>query len=287
MSRNVAASHKRAWIALAAALIFHTGLISLQSHQRVDRGFVRVWILDLLAPVEKLTDRALLSVHSVWDNYISLVEEHEENVRLRYENDSLRMQLMQEKEQILEAQRIRALAGMADSHIGKSVIARVIGRDPARSQTVTIDKGAVDGLRPDSAVITAEGIVGRVIHSSNHFSIVQLIVDSQSAVGVMLETTRQRGILNGMGTRDLALDYIDDDNDLKDGDTFLTSGEDRIYPKGLIVGTITQVGPRKGLLKAVQVRPAADLSRLEEVLCLIDFSRSAEIGDPVQAVPAP
>jgi hypothetical protein len=56
MSRNVAASHKRAWIALAAALIFHTGLISLQSHQRVDRGFVRVWILDLLAPVEKLTD---------------------------------------------------------------------------------------------------------------------------------------------------------------------------------------------------------------------------------------
>ena len=156
MSRNVAASQKRAWIALAAALIFHTGLISLQSHQRVDRGFVRVWILDLLAPVEKLADRSLFSVHSVWDHYISLVEEHEENVRLRHENDSLRMELMQQKEQILEAQRIRTLAGMTDSHIGKSVIARVIGRDPARSQTVTIDKGAADGLVADMAVISPE-----------------------------------------------------------------------------------------------------------------------------------
>ena len=90
--------------------------------------------------------------------------------------------------------------------------------------------------------MTADGVVGRVIHISNFFSIVQLIVDSQSAVGVMLESTRRQGILKGTGNRDLDLDYIDDDNDIKVGDKFLTSGQDRIYPKGLPVGVITWIG---------------------------------------------
>ena len=116
---------------------------------------------------------------------------------------------------------------------------------------------------------------------------VQLIVDSQSAVGVMLESTRRQGILRGAGSRDLELDYIDDDNDLKEGDKFLTSGQDRIYPKGLPVGVITSVGPRRGLLKTVQIRPIADLGRLEEVLCIVEREEDADIVDPTQAPPTP
>src|SRR5207249_149926 len=170
--------------------------------------------------------------------------------------------IAQEKEAVLEAQRVRSLAALQDSGIGKSVVARVIGRDTAGRQTVTIDKGNAHGVKPDSAVIMASGIVGRVIHSSNFFSIVQLVVDAQSAVGVMLQTTRRQGIVKGTGGRDLDLDYIDDDNDLKEGDIFLTSGLDRIYPKGLPVGVIKSIGPRRGLLKTVQIRPSAALGRL-------------------------
>jgi len=128
-------------------------------------------------------------------------------------------------------------------------------------------------------VITASGIVGRVILSSNFFSIVQLITDSQSAVGVMVESTRRQGIVKGTGGLDLALDYIDDDNDLKEGDKFLTSGLDRIYPKGLLLGVITTVGPRRGLIKTVEVRPSADLGRLEEVLCVIDRAPNVDVTD--------
>jgi rod shape-determining protein MreC len=85
----------------------------------------------------------------------------------------------------------------------------------------------------------------------------------------------------------LDLDYIDDDSDLKQGDTFLTSGEDRIYPKGFPVGVITSIGPRRGLLKAVQVRPSADLGRLEEVLCVTERRANLDAIDTTQEPPSP
>jgi rod shape-determining protein MreC len=282
MSRTVVASKRPVWIVLAVALVIHTGLISLQGRRHLDAGFIRVWILDTLAPAEKLADRAFYGMHYVWARYIALIGIYDENLRLKHENDDLRMQLSQQQEAVLEAQRVRSLFALQDSGIEKYVIARVIGRDPARSQTVTIDKGSAHGLKADAAVITAAGVVGRVIHTGSFFSIVQLIVDSQSAVGVMLQTTRRQGILKGTGARDLELDYIDDDDDLKEGDVFLTSGEDRIYPKGLPVGAILTIGPRKGLLKTVQVRPSADLGRLEEVLCITDSPGSVDIASPPQ-----
>ena len=251
MSRTAVESKKSIWIVLAAALIIHTGLISLQGRRRINTSFVRMWILDSLAPMEKLVDRSGYGVVYVWDRYIALIGLHDENQRLKHENDELRMQMAINHEAILEAQRIAALAGLQASGIGKTVIARVIGRDAARGQTVTIDKGRAHGVKPDSAVITAEGIVGRVIQSSNFFSIVQLITDSQSAVGTMTESSRRQGIVKGNGGRELDLDFIDDDNDLKEGDKFLTSGLDRIYPKGLPVGVISSVGSRRGLIMAV------------------------------------
>ena len=288
MSRAVISSKKPVWIALAIALVIHTGLISLQGRRHIDTSIVRVWILDSLAPMEKLADRGTYGVRYVWDRYIGLIGLYDENERLKRDNDALRMQIAAHSEAVLEAQRIRALADLQDSGFGKSVIARVIGRDPARSQTITIDKGLAHGLKPDAAVITANGIVGRVIHSSNFFSIVQLIVDGQSAVGVMLQSSRRQGILKGTGGRDLDLDYIDDDNELKEGDVFLTSGDDRVYPKGLPVGTIISIGQRRAgaLFKSVQVRPSADLGRLEEVLCIIE-KRIVDVVDPTQGLPNP
>jgi rod shape-determining protein MreC len=287
MSRIVATSKRPTWIALGIALAFQTGLISIQARRHIDTSFVRVWILDSLAPVEKLVDRSTYGIHYVWDGYFGLIGVHAENQRLKHQVDELQMQLEQNRENIAELQRLRGLLSLPTSNIGKSIVARVIGRDPARSQTVTIDKGATHGVKADSAVITPAGVVGRVIHTSNFFSIVQLIVDSQSAVGVLLESSRRQGVVRGTGGRDLDLDYIDDDNDLKPGDTFLTSGLDRIYPKGLPVGMILSIGPPRGLLKTVQIRPSADLGRLEEVICITEHPRNVDVLDPAQGASNP
>jgi rod shape-determining protein MreC len=288
MSRAIDTSKRPVWIVLGVALVVHAGLISFQAGRRIDTSFIRVWMLDSLAPVEKLVDRTLYGASHVWENYFALVGLNGENERLKAQVDKLQMQIEKQHEDILESQRLRKLLSLQESGIGKTVVARVIGRDPARTnQTVTIDKGVSHGVRQDTAVMTPDGIVGRVIHSSNFFSIVQLILDSQSGVGVIHQSTRRQGIVKGTGGKDLELDYIDDDNDLKEGDAFITSGLDRIYPKGLPVGAISLIGQRRGLFKTVQVRPAADLGRLEEVICILDHPDSVDFIDPTQESPVP
>jgi rod shape-determining protein MreC len=288
MTRIIVASKRPIWIALILSMLIHTGLISVQAGHRIDTSFLRAWILDSLAPMEKLVDRSLSGVAYIWGNYFALIGLHQENESLRTQIQTLQMRLDREREEVLEAKRLRELLSIQNPELGKSVVARVIGSDPAHgNQTVTIDKGLSHGVKPDSAVITPNGIVGRVIHSSNFFSIVQLILDAQSGIGVLLESTRRQGIIRGTGGRDLELDYIDDDSDLKEGDAFITSGLDRIYPKGLRVGVIASVGPRRGLFKSVQIRPAADFGRLEEVLCFIDPPQNVDAIDPTQAPPSP
>ncbi len=280
MSRVLAPSKRPVWIALAIALVVHTGLISVQTRRRIDTSFVRAWIVDSLAPMEKLVERSLYSVFYVWDRYFALVGVRGENERLLAKVNELQMQIERNREEVEESKRLREMLGLQDADIGRKVVARVIGRDPGRSQTLTIDKGHSHGVQADSAVITPSGIVGRVIHSSNFFSIVQLVIDSQSAVGVMVQSTRRLGVLKGTGGNELDLEYIDDDNDLKVGEMFITSGQDRIYPKGLPVGVIAAVGPRRGLFKSVQIRLSADLGRLEEVICLIDHPQNIDVTDP-------
>ena len=287
MSRIVA-SKTPVWIALGIALALHSGLISIQAGHRIDTSFIRIWMLDSLAPMEKLVDRTLHSIGYVWDGYIALIGTHNENQRLQSLVDELQMKLGRQQEDVLEAQRLRSLLSFGNSGVGRTVVARVIGGDPTRAnRTVTIDKGLSHSCKPDSAVITPQGIVGRVIHASNFFSIVQMILDSQSGVGIMMQSTRRQGLLRGTGGGMLELEYIDDDNDLKEGDGLITSGLDRIYPKGLPVGVIASIGPRRGLFKAVQVRPAADLGRLEEVICVIDRPQQFDVVDPTLGPPVP
>ena len=288
MNRNVATSKRSVWIALAIALVIQTGLISIQAGGQIDTSFVRVWILDSLAPMEKLVDRSLSGIVYLWDNYVALIGLHRENEQLRTQVEELRMMSDRQQQDVLEVQRLRAVLEIRNSGIGRSVVAQVIGRDPARgNQTITVDKGLWHGVKPDSAVMTPDGIVGRVIHSSNFFSIVQLVIDSQSAVGVLESATRRQAILRGAGAVDLELEYIDDDNDLKEGDKFITSGLDRIYPKGLPVGAIVSIGPRRGLFKTIHVRPMADLGRLEEVICMLDRPEIVDVVDPAQGPPIP
>src|SRR6516165_11185734 len=120
MSRTAVESKKGVWIVLAAALIIHTGLISLQGRRHIDTSFIRISILDSLAPMEKLVDRSSHGVVYIWERYIALIGLHDENQRLKHENDELRMQIASNHEATLEAQRVLAIAGLQDSGIGKT-----------------------------------------------------------------------------------------------------------------------------------------------------------------------
>lgn len=269
--RTVIASKRPAWIALAVALVFHTLLLSVQSNKRIDTSFVRVALLDSLGPMEKLVDLSVEGVEHVWFGYISLVHAHRDNLQLQAENDRLKIEAARRDEDILELARLRQLMDLQTTGLGKTIVARIIGKAPTMGGlTLTIDKGTHHGIQRDSTIITRDGVVGRVISAGNLNSVVQLIVDSQSAVGFIVRSTRRLGILKGNGGSELEMEYIDDDNDIRQGDELITSGQDQIYPKGLPLGVVVSVGPRQGNFKLVRIRPSVNLGHLEEVLCLTE-----------------
>lgn len=267
----VAVAKRSGWIALGSALVFHLLLLSLQTHHKGSPGFMRAWLLDTLVPGEKLVDRAFRGVTGLWDGYIALIGVEAENQKLKAENEQLQMQLQRQDEAIREAARMREFLNVSDSGAGKMVAARVIGRDPKISfQTVTIDKGQSAGVKVNDSVITPEGVVGRIISAGRASAVVQLITDTQSEISAMFRESRVQTLFKGTGGRDLELDYIENDEGIMVGDELVTSGLDQIHPKGLPLATVTSVGPKGELFKAIFAKPLADLSRLEEVLVVVE-----------------
>ena len=280
--RTVIASKRPAWIALAVALVFHTLLLSIQTNKRIDTSFVRVALLDSLGPMEKLVDLSVEGVENIWSGYIGLIRTHRDNLKLQSENDQLKLEVARREEAILENTRLHQMLDLQSTGVGKTVVARIIGKAPTLGgQTLTIDKGIRSGVQRDSTVITRDGVVGRVISAGDLNSVVQLIVDSQSAVGFLVRSSRQLGILKGNGSSELEMEYIVDDNDIKLGDELITSGQDQIYPKGIALGVVSYVGPRQGNFKIVRIRPSVRFGRLEEVLVMTEHLAEVQ----TQAVP--
>jgi rod shape-determining protein MreC len=277
--RTVIDSKKPVWITLAVALVFNTLLLSAQTSKHFDTSFVRVWLLASLGPFEKVVDAGVEGVENIWTGYIYLIHVRRDNEKLLTENGQLRMVVSQNSEDALEIARLRQLLDLRETPIGKTVVARVIGKDPSQGgQYMNIDKGSKSGIGRDSTIITSDGVVGRVISSTDYFSVVQLIIDSQSAVGFIVRSSRRLGILKGTGSSELEMEYIDDDNDIKQGDELITSGQDQIYPKGIPLGVVLSVGPRQGNFKVVRIRPSVNFGHLEEVLCMTDHLPEVPTG---------
>jgi rod shape-determining protein MreC len=279
----ISGSNGRVWLVLAAVLFGHTLLVASPVANSPRTGLVRTLVLDGLTPIEKAFDMTVNGIGSLWSNYFDLLDTRRENQRLQDEIAELQMVMDRTSEEVREAARLRRLLDLAPLVNAERVVARVIGRDTSTArQTVTIDKGSNHGLYNNAPVVTPEGIVGRVIHTGHYSAIVQLVSDAESGVGVIAAASRIQGIVRGDGSRFLELEHVDDHRELSPGEWIVTSGTDQIYPKGLPLGTIAASGPDRGLMKTARVEPAADLGRLEEVLCLIPVEGTTFLHEEFQ-----
>lgn len=271
--------NRTVWLALFAVLFGHVTLVSIPTEGRAGT-IIRTLILDGLTPIERLVDVSIHGVAAIWTNYFDLIDTRRENQDLRAQNAELRMEIARNRSEVSEAERLRRFFDLSPLMSGDRVAARVIGRDATLSrQTITIDKGTSGGLHVDAAVVTPDGVVGRVIHAAHWSAIVQLITDPDSAVGVTVGESRVQGIVQGAGGGGLRLEHVDDTRELHAGDRLVTSGTDQIYPKGLPLGEVVALGPVQNLMRTAEVRPSADLGRLEEVLCLINAAGSTLLLD--------
>jgi rod shape-determining protein MreC len=259
----------RAFFILAAVLVAQLLLLSFQITRNRDVRLIRVWAVALIDPFQRslrgITD---ISV-GAWRTYRNLWHAQQENEELRRQLVSAQSQIQQLSEQAAEALRLRAVLEFKNQLPFETVAAEVIASSPGEnSNAIFIGKGADAGLTSDLAVITPEGVVGKTIAVFSHSSQVLLLTDPSSGAGVMLEKTHVQGVLKG-DSQDLCLvRYIMNEEPISSGEGVLTSGLDQIYPKGLRVGTV--VGTSAGdIYKNVEVKPAADLSRLETVLVVL------------------
>jgi len=249
---------------------------------------VRFWVVNAIAPLEKSLVSTSHGVRNVWRNYVYLRGVRHENRDLKEQVERLRIEQVRLSEDAAQARRLQALLGFKEQFISQTVAAQVIGSSGSdQSHVVYIDKGLSDGVKPDMAVITPDGIVGKVLRVYHASSQVLLINDPDSGVGAILESSRLQGILRGTAAGEIMLRYVMSDEKVVAGERVLTSGGDRIFPKGLPVGAVQQTNPGSDLFLNIRVKPAADLSRLEEVLVVtrvVETTPStAEPSGPVRA----
>lgn len=242
---------------------------------------LRVWVVNAISPLEKFLVGSSHGVRDVWRNYAYLRGLRRENRDLREQVEQLRIEQVRLSEDAAQARRLQALLGFKEKFISKTLAAQVIGSSGSeQSHVVYIDKGASDGVKPDMAVITPDGIVGKVLRVYHGSSQVLLINDPDSGVGAILQSSRLQGILRGTAAGEVMLKYVMSDEKVAPGDPVLTSGGDRIFPKGLPIGTVQQTNPGSDLFLNIRVKPAADLSRLEEVLVVTTVVESTPSPEP-------
>jgi rod shape-determining protein MreC len=248
---------------------------------------IRVWTITAFTPIEKMFVSTGHFFRDGWHNYADLRGVRKKNRELQDEVTRLQMEQVRLRQDADQARRLQALLDFKEKFISRTVAAQVIGTSGTeQSRVIIIDKGAHDGIKADMAVITPDGIVGKVKDVFPLSSQVLLINDHDSGAGVILEHSRLQGIVKGTSLGELQVTDIMSDEQIEAGDHVITSGGDRIYPKGFSVGTVVSATPDRDNdpFLAIKIKPSADLRRLEEVLVI---TKTVEESSPVTGGPTP
>jgi rod shape-determining protein MreC len=257
-------------IVLAAILFAQIIALAVQVRRPTQGGdtrLLRLWAISAVTPVEKAVVHSQKWVYDTWNTYAYLRGVRRENRQLRAEIERMKVEDARFAEDARMARRIQALLAFKEQYVDTTVAAQVIGTSGSeQSRILYLDKGSKDGIKPDMAVITPTGIVGKVVQVFPDSSQVLPINDQFSGVGAALKSSRLQGILKGAPNGATTLQYVMSDEKVEPGEEVITSGGDRIFPKGLPVGKVVSVEPGKDLFLNIRVVPAARLDQVEEVL---------------------
>jgi rod shape-determining protein MreC len=240
---------------------------------------IRVWTVTAFTPFEKMFISTGHFFRNGWHNYADLRDVRKQNRELQDEVARLQMEQVRLRQDADQAQRLQVLLEFKEKFISKTIAAQVIATSGTeQSRLITIDKGSNDHIKVDMPVITPDGIVGKVKDVFPMSSQVLLINDHDSGAGVILEQSRLQGIVKGTSLGELQVTGIMSDEKVEAGEHVITSGGDRIYPKGYAVGTVISSTPDRDNdpFLAIKIKPAADLGRLEEVLVITKMTEETQ-----------
>jgi rod shape-determining protein MreC len=263
-------------LTLTALLVVQVLGLAVQVKGPAENGtssnLLHIWAIRLISPIEKAFVYSGNSTRNVYRDYFALRSVRRENESLKRQIEEMRIQNVRMQEDAMQARRIQSLLGFKEQFIHRTVAAQVIGTSGSDlSRILYIDRGADDGIKPDMAVITPDGVVGKILHVQASTAQVLEISDQTSGVGALLVNLRLQGIVKGTAGGDIVLNNIMNNEKVEVGELITTSGGDRIFPKGLPIGTVSSTFPGRDVFLNIRLKPAAKLDRLEEVLVVTEI----------------
>ena len=245
-------------------------VIAIDTSTRAARNY-RVYdrvIVGITSPIQAMISWTLDQIVLGTQNYVYLWHTRRDNVALMEENRKLLASIASLRETQQENVRLRAMLQFEEKHHIDSVVARVIAKDVSTEfRAIRINRGASSGIRKDMAVVTPEGIVGRVFRTTDNTADIVTILDLLSAVDTIVERSRVRGVVEGKTDEVCQLRFIQRTDDIQTGDILISSGLGGIFPKGMPAGVVSKVERKKyGITQDVELRPSVDFSKLEEVM---------------------
>jgi rod shape-determining protein MreC len=259
-------------------------LIAYQVKSNKDVPLIRVWAVTAVTPVEQGLELVRRYTWGFVEDYFVLLGVRSQNEKLQHENGQLKIENHYLKSELSTADRAQALSVFQAHSPSKTVAARVIGNGTgANSKVVFVDRGSTSGIESGMAVVTPDGIVGKVVDAYPMASLVMLVTDPTFAAGVISQKNRVRGTLKGLGQTKCLVDYAQNEEKVDEGEWFYTSGDDRIFPRGFPVGQVTSVHNGK-TFKEIYLIPSGMQGGVEEVLIMLQ-GEHLQIPDSESATP--
>jgi rod shape-determining protein MreC len=263
---------QRTGVLFVVVLVGHLILISAQVQSKSGVPVLESVTFGVFSRVQGATFGVFGGVRDLWGNYVALRGARVENEALHKQIAELEVRLQEQRALAARTTRLQELLDFRTNTTLPTIAAEVIAGNPNPDMlTVTIDRGADDGVQANMAVIAPKGIVGRVIgRPAAHAARVQLVIDKTAAAGALIERTRTGGMVLGVESDPpLKMELVSNLGDVVVGDTVVTSGVDGVYPKGFAIGRVERSERGTGLYRDIAVRPAVDFSGLEEVLVVL------------------
>jgi rod shape-determining protein MreC len=267
-------------------------LLAAQVKNDQDVSVIRVWAVTTVTPLARLMEFFRGGSIGFVRNYLLLHDASEENRKLRDEVGKLRLENNDLRNELATADRAKALQLFQAHTASKMLAANVIGTAAgSNSKVVFVNRGSAEGVMRGMAVVTPDGIVGKVIAAYPPASQVMLITDPEFAAGVVSQKNQVRGTIKGLGGNNpmCRVDYVPFGQKVEVGEWFYTSGDDRVFPRGLPVGIVKEAAPGKEIL----VEPSAlQHGSIEDVLIVVhgvheEIPTTPPVNQPVYIAPGP
>jgi rod shape-determining protein MreC len=289
----MAESDRRLPVSLLVAVLVAIAVVSMVVDRRAVLEGGRAlpgWlgsVLDITAPVQDAVAMPFDAVRNAWDGYISLLHVKLQNDALQGEVSRLSEENLQLREALVASGRLQRIADMREHYEVPMLPTELVGVDTSPwFRSVLVDHGRNRGVLSGMPVISEKGLVGLITATSLRSAKAMLVLDRQTSVDGVIQRSRSRGTVRGRGSDELEFEFVARNSDVQVNDLVITSGLGGVYPKGLFIGTISEVSdPGTQLLQRATIRPAVDFGRLEQVFVMLrrgptmELLYSTRVGD--------